>query len=399
MPLRSGSSRFTDETRAAAIDLEESFKRVAAQRRALRRSDAPSTGATPNPSRPNTPPLPPPSTGATPVPSRLGTPPLPDPPLIVAAVMTNFEDENADDGDAQALREACRNLERLVWDGNDVPFFFAQAEIKMRSVGVKKQYTKFSALASVLPKHVIDEVKEMVIMQESEFEQNNSYKLLKTEVLRIFGPKIDAGVNRVLSRVLVGPPSQLARALANDICKKKIKLKDCQCCPGVVLTLWKRQLSSSVCAGIAHCQFNYNTFNEVLQFADDTHASSEPAPVVAAVSGVARRPAPSQSLDETQPAIPYPQPEIAATSRGGQGGGRGRGRGGRGNRGGGAQGSLPQEIQVKVNTHPGTKHPDLPAGDWLGCGMHFKWGKFAFFCSEPSTCPWKNVCSESMNQC
>ena len=229
----------------------------------------------------------------------------------------------------------------------------------------------------------------MVIMQESEFEQNNSYKLLKTEVLRIFGPKIDAGVNRALSRVLVGPPSQLARALANDICKKKIKLKDCQCCPGVVLTLWKRQLSSSVRAGIAHCQFNYNTFNEVLQLADDIHASNEPAPVVAAVSAFPSRPSVQPALDETQPAIPYPQPEIAATTRGGRGGGRGRGRG-RG-RGGGNRGAA--QATSSGPKHKGTKHPDLPAGDWLGCGMHFKWGKSAFFCSEPSTCPWRNIFS------
>ena len=41
----------------------------------------------------------------------------------------------------------------------------------------------------------------MVIMQESEFEQNNSYKLLKTEVLRIFGPKIDADSSDEIDRL------------------------------------------------------------------------------------------------------------------------------------------------------------------------------------------------------
>ena len=74
-------------------------------------------------------------------------------------------------------------------------------------------------------------------------------------------------------------------------------------------------------------------------------------------------------MDETLPAIPYAQPEVAAASfRGGQRGGRGRGnqrgrgqRGGRGNRGGGGGGTQPQTRQYK-----GTKHPDLPAGNWTG---------------------------------
>ena len=39
----------------------------------------------------------------------------------------------------------------------------------------------------------------------------------------------------------------------------------------------------------------------------------------------------------------------------------------------------------------GTKHPDLPAGDWTGCQMHFKWGRSAFFCSDLGACPWRNV--------
>ena len=183
-------------------------------------------------------------------------------------------------------------------------------------------------------------------------------------------------MERALSRVLVDTPSHLARDLVNDLCKSQ--LVNCQCCPAIVACLWKRQLSGQVRAGIAHCTFDAQNFNATVQLADDIHASAFPqgASSVAAVS-----------LDETQPAIPYASvPEVAAVrgqSRGGRGRGRGpRNRGNRGGRGGGGS-SQPK--------HSGTKHPDLPSGDWKGCGMHFKHGRSAYFCSEPSTCPWKDV--------
>ena len=109
----------------------------------------------------------------------------------------------------------------------------------------------------------------------------------------------------------------------------------------------------------------------------DTQSGAVNAFSVAAV-------ATNQNLDETQPAMAYPVPEVAAVR--GAGRGRGRGRGGRNNRGGRGRGSSSGQPR-----HTGTKHPDLPEGDWKGCGMHFKFGKNAYFCSEPSTCPWKNV--------
>ena len=229
-------------------------------------------------------------------------------------------------------------------------------------------------------------------MAEDEFPNNDAYLVLKTEVLRIFGPRPSEAVERALNRVLVGKPSQLARAIIRDICKNKL---DCQCCPAVVETLWKRHLSSAVRAGVAHMTFNKTNLNALLELADDIHANtSQNSSASATVAAM--------SLNETQPALPYPVPEVSAVSRGGgRGGGRGGqfrgsgrgGRGGRGNRGGsgsggnsGGGGSQPSQPR-----HKGTKHPDLPPGDWQGCNMHFKWGRGSYFCTEPTTCPWKNI--------
>ena len=253
----------------------------------------------------------------------------------------------------------------------------------MSSNGAKKQFTKFQVLSSIIPKKVTDEVKDLLCLKESEFPANDAYKQLKTEILRIFGPKPEAAIERALGRVLVGTPSQLARALVRDICKKK--LRGCQCCPPIVTALWKRSLSTAVKAGIAHCSLSYDTFNATVELADKIHeTTSIKAAAVAAVS-----------LDETQPALQYPTPEIAATSRGGRG--RGGGRGGRGGRGRGRgrgnsnQNSNQASNQNQPQHNKGTKHPDLPDGNQQWCSMHFKHGKNSYFCADPTVCPWKNV--------
>ena len=77
---------------------------------------------------------------------------------------------------------------------------------------------------------------------------------------------------------------------------------------------------------------------------------------------------------------------------GGRGGG-GRGRGGRGGNRGGNRGASNSNATPPASgsRFSGPKHPDLPAGEWKGCRMHHRWGKSAHFCSEPFTCPWKDI--------
>ena len=88
-------------------------------------------------------------------------------------IMVNFEDENGVDDD-RALQEATRVLRSYEWDACDLNFYFGQVEIKMASVGVKKQFTKFQALSTILPRNVIEEIKPLLSLQESEFENNNN---------------------------------------------------------------------------------------------------------------------------------------------------------------------------------------------------------------------------------
>ena len=158
------------------------------------------------------------------------------PPRVV-----NFEDENGED-EAGAVREAMQNVAKLVWDRKDLTFIFNRFEINLGAAGVKKNYTKFQILSNCIPKEIQDEVKSLLCMQQTEFPNNDAYKQLKAEILRIFGPEPEEAVDRALNRVLVGKPSQLARHLVDDLCKKKL---DCECCPVIVTALWKRHLRFS----------------------------------------------------------------------------------------------------------------------------------------------------------
>ena len=160
--------------------------------------------------------------------------------------IVNFEDEDGQD-DNRALQEACSQLAKHEWDDDDLDFFFNQAEITMASVGVKKNFTKFQVLSRIIPKKVIDEVKPLLRKKETDYPDKNAYRKLKDEILRIFGPKPEVGVERALGRVLTGKPSTLARQLVNDLNKDLT----CENCAAIISALWRRQLPGAVRSGIA----------------------------------------------------------------------------------------------------------------------------------------------------
>ena len=174
--LRSGSSRFTAENRQATIDLQASYRQAAAARRQERNN---SSGTAGNPA------LEPHSTGTTPQVSRANTPPPPEdppgpPPDPIMA--TNFEDENGTD-DARAMQDACKNLSSFAFNQEDLPFYFQQIEAKMGAVGVKKNFTKFQVLSTIIPPHVMNEVKPLLRLQATDFPENDAYKQLKQRIM------------------------------------------------------------------------------------------------------------------------------------------------------------------------------------------------------------------------
>ena len=338
--------------------------------------------------------------------------------------MVDYEAEDGVDG-ANALEKAINALRNVTYEQNDLNFFFNQVEIKLQTNGVKKQWSKLQALTTVLPKEVIDELKPLLSKKESQFPDRDAYLKLKTEILRIFSPPEDADFERAMSRVLSGKPSQLARALVNDLCNQETHLDGC-CCSKFIFGLWKRQLPSGVKQKIASEPFTKENFQKILKLADDAYQSCRPSQSVAAVATSPPpfvTPANPGPLDTAFHPAFNQEGSVAAYGygnrggRGGRGGGRGGQGGGRGNRGagrgqgnqqnnrgqgnsggGGNRGQGNQGRGGSAGTHPRhgtTRHADLPPFET--CKRHWTFGKSAFFCLEPGTCPWKDFYTPRSN--
>ena len=173
---------------------------------------------------------------------------------------------------------------------------------------------------------------------------------------------------------MVGLPSQLGNQLVDDVCKKASKLEGC-CCASAVEALWQIQLPVSVRAHVSNMDFNHTTYKEVFEAADKVFLSAKQVSVAAlAVAKV--------DLNETQPAFNsqnQPSAEVAAFTKG-QNSGKNKKNKGQGN---------------KNQNSRGKKHTSVP--DHLAekmCDRHYRHGAGAWYCANPSACPWKNKTTE-----
>ena len=70
----------------------------------------------------------------------------------------------------------------------------------------------------MLPDDVGKEFKHIINLQETAA-GNLAYKVLKTALIKAYGPKPGDAFQRALSRVMTGKPSSLLKLLISDICK------------------------------------------------------------------------------------------------------------------------------------------------------------------------------------
>ena len=115
----------------------------------------------------------------------------------------------------------------------------------------------------------------------------------------------------------------------------------------------------------------------VLKIADAVYRASSPPSTVASTTV---KPAETTETTGTLP--------VEAFQRGR---GRGRGRFGRGTtgRGGQSQRGRGAAQQGQNKDQKKTTHPDNPPASC--CKQHQKWGKSAYFCVQPSKCPWSHI--------
>ena len=322
---------------------------------------------------------------------------------LQAVAMVNYDSTTGEDTE-NALEKACHMLKGYEFQQNDLDYYFNQVELKMRQVGVKKNYTKLLVLTSILPLRVSDQVKSILRKQETDFGADMPYKILKDKIIKIFKPPQEAKFERAMGRTLTATPSQLARELVNDLCDHE--LEGC-CCSNFIVGLWKRALPNAVKQAVAAYDFNKDNFDTIVTHADKVYASTRSQAIPSSVAAVTVHSQPGFSLPGPSALNEafIQDPEVAAMQfgqrggRGGQGGrgqGRGQGRGGRQNRGGrggqtgqregtGKKGQNTGEIHPR---HKTARHTDLPP--FQACSRHWFFGKAAHFCEEPGSCPWKD---------
>ena len=305
--------------------------------------------------------------------------------------MANYDEQNGQDED-KAMQGAVAALRNFKFQEDDVPFFFQQLEIKMKSNGVKKNFTKLEVLTTVLPMKVINAIKPLLRKQETEFPNNDAYLQAKREIVRKFGPSEASHFQRAMGRRLTDKPSTLANDLINDMCEHEL---DGCCCRKWIFGMWHKELPSAVKQAVAHHPFNKDTLQNVLTLADNVYESTRPAG--AAVASVEH----DEAFHSTWPSHAQgvaEEGEVAAIRGGARGrggrGGRGRGRGD--SRGGNRGGGTGRIFYTKDNPRWTTpRHPDLPP--FHSCKRHWQWGKSCHKCEEPTKCPWRNYISPRDN--
>ena len=293
-----------------------------------------------------------------------------------AAALANqevdFEDEDTQD-EAQAI-EHTRTL-KMEYNPDEVEFWFMQIENEMFACGVKSQWLKRCVLVRNLPPKVQADVKSLLILKKSAAPPT-LYKQIKNEILRIHAPKKEDTYKKALSRVLVGLPSQLGQQLIDDICDRPIKLEGC-CCAKAVNTLWSLQLPVAVRSHIADLDFTAATYNSVFQTADKVFLSTRSTDVSASVAAVMA----PQVKDTTQvAAISRPRRNNKNKNQQGSGSAAGGSSNSNSNNSSNASNSGGQGRGPKSNQNPPSSC----------CDNHYRWGSLAWFCLEPSSCPWVN---------
>ena len=290
-----------------------------------------------------------------------------------AVTMTDFED--VDTADAPEVVAKLASV-KVPWN-SDVEYFFFKLENQMELINITSQWYKRVVLANNLREDIEVEVKD-ILKKTKTNAPPKVYKVLKHKIISLFGEKEEDAFERAAQLELTGKPSALAKKIVDIMCQCDPPLVDC-CGAKTVSALWRRKLPQQVKSRIAGMSLK-NDFETVIQLADDCFATLQPQQVsFVAAAETAESPQTAQAL------------EVAAVGRGrgqnrgqqynrGYSGSRGAPRGGQrgGQRGGGA-GQHGQAGQQQGG--------DTPPED--ACYQHKRYGRKAYFCSDPDSCPWR----------
>ena len=290
--------------------------------------------------------------------------------LLSIPTMANFDELNADNG-----ADAMKNLGqiRVNWDADDPQYFFQKLETELQIFEINKQFTKRQALIRLIPDAVGQEFKHLINLQETEA-GTLAYKVLKTALIKAYGPRPGDSYQRAVNRVMTGKPSVLLKLIISDICNKN--MSDC-CCSSTIWGIFEQKIPLYLKSGLANEVFNATNMQNIMDKADNYWAANQVENQVSAVS------TPGSAAQVSSPVTAANNSEVSAIGRGRGNSFRGRynrggRRGGRGTRGNQSGGQDPR----------GKRHESNPP--WNSCGAHWVYAEDAFKCQSPTTCPLKD---------
>ena len=300
----------------------------------------------------------------------------------------DFDSENGVDGEKAMDKMGSVKCE---FSKDDIEFWFSELETQLEVIEVKSQWSKRIALQRFLPAEVKQEVKSLLIIPKAQAGED-IYKRIKSELLDLFGQKPEDAYIRAKNRIMTGKPSQLGKALINDICKCPVKLQS-GCCAQIIWGMYREALPVVIRNHIAEMKFNKDTYKDVFKKSDQVYDSNKP--------GQAVRAAPVAATTSSAPSADSPEVAAFKPQRGGFRGGRGYRGGGRGNGRGAANSNqapstpttttTPSNPQNASNSNRGTRHATAKGDSEKLCKIHFKWGENGSYCAAPWKCPMKSV--------
>ena len=294
---------------------------------------------------------------------------------------------------------------KIKFNKADIRYWFNSVESMMKKYGINSQWSKKDAIVSLLPEEVVEECMPILRLQEEDAGPA-IYKMLKTELLDLYGPREEDAFKKAIAlRLGNDRPSALGKKLIHIICPGPKPMEGCHCAK-IIFGFWESQMTSAIKISLADKKFNATTYSDIFKHADkvwEKNGGAAAPAVVAAVTATGASPSPDN-------------PQVSAVARGGARGGRGY-RGGRGGRGGGRGGnqnsnsnsnnsgnssnrqnssqssnSNSNSSQTQTGPKPhqkGPRHsPDVPDS---ACARHWLEGRNATYCSDPLVCGWVHI--------
>ena len=187
------------------------------------------------------------------------------PPVVI---MVDFDQENEDDS-----ATAMDNLRSVQCPFNkiDIVFWFSQLEDQLTLIGVKKQWTKKIALVRFLPPEIQNEVKSLLKLGQTAA-GNNIYFRIKTQLLKLYGPKPEDAYMLAKNLVLTDKPSQLGNKMIELLCPAEVKLDGCHCA-NIVWVMFREKIPIIIRNHIADMAFNKDTYETIFNNRSPGHFS------------------------------------------------------------------------------------------------------------------------------